>query len=54
MTVEDLANYEVAVRPALCGVEPDGYKVCSAPPPSSGGVTQNMILGLYDRLKPTR
>jgi gamma-glutamyltranspeptidase / glutathione hydrolase len=52
MTVEDLANYEVAVRPALCGVEPDGYKVCSAPPPSSGGVTQNMILGLYDRLKP--
>ncbi|KCZ83907.1 gamma-glutamyltransferase [Hyphomonas jannaschiana] len=53
MTVEDLANYEVAVRPALCGVEPDGYKVCSAPPPSSGGVTQNMILGLYDRLKPT-
>lgn len=53
MTVEDIANYEVAVRPALCGVEPDGYKVCSAPPPSSGGVTQNMILGLYDRLKPT-
>ena len=53
MTVEDLANYEVAVRPALCGVEPDGYEVCSAPPPSSGGVTQNMILGLYDRLKPT-
>ena len=52
MTVEDLANYEVAVRPALCGVEPDGYKICSAPPPSSGGVTQNMILGLYDRLKP--
>ena len=53
MTVEDLANYEVAVRPPLCGVEPDGYKICSAPPPSSGGVTQNMILGLYDRLKPT-
>jgi len=53
MTVEDLANYEVAVRPALCGVEPDGFEVCSAPPPSSGGVTQNMILGLYDRLKPT-
>jgi gamma-glutamyltranspeptidase/glutathione hydrolase len=52
MTVEDLANYEVAVRPAVCGVEADGYKICSAPPPSSGGVTQNMIVGLYDRLKP--
>ncbi len=52
MTVEDLANYEVAVRPALCGVAPDGYEICSAPPPSSGGVTQNMIVGLYDRLEP--
>ena len=53
MTLEDLANYSVKVRPALCGEWADGYRICSAPPPSSGGVTQNMIMGLYDLLEPT-
>ncbi|MAN45356.1 MAG: gamma-glutamyltransferase [Alphaproteobacteria bacterium] len=53
MTLEDLANYEVKVRPALCGTIPEGYRICSAPPPSSGGVAQNMIMGLYHYLKPT-
>ncbi|MFC6196895.1 gamma-glutamyltransferase [Ponticaulis profundi] len=47
MTLEDLANYEVVVREALCGVALS-YKICSAPPPSSGGSTQNAILGLYE------
>ncbi|NQY96876.1 MAG: gamma-glutamyltransferase family protein [Henriciella sp.] len=51
MTVEDIAGYEVKVRPALCGEWRD-YRICSAPPPSSGGVTQNAIPGLYDRLLP--
>jgi len=51
MTVEDIANYEVKVRPPLCGNWRD-YRICSAPPPSSGGVTQNSIPGLYDRLLP--
>ena len=51
MTLEDIASYEVKERPALCGKRGD-YLVCSAPPPSSGGVTQNMIVGLYDRLIP--
>lgn len=51
MTVEDIANYEVKVRPPLCGNWRD-YRICSAPPPSSGGVTQNAIPGLYDRLVP--
>lgn len=52
MTAEDLAAYEVKVRPPLCGTWRE-YKICSAPPPSSGGVTQNAIVGLYDRLLPS-
>ncbi|MCR9268504.1 MAG: gamma-glutamyltransferase family protein [Hyphomonadaceae bacterium] len=51
MSVEDIANYEVKVRPPLCGAWRD-YRICSAPPPSSGGITQNAIAGLYDRLLP--
>ncbi|MCR9079374.1 MAG: gamma-glutamyltransferase family protein [Hyphomonadaceae bacterium] len=51
ITVEDIAGYEVKVRPPLCGNWRD-YRICSAPPPSSGGVTQNAIPGLYDRLLP--
>lgn len=49
MTMEDLANYEPVVREAVCGPAL-GYKICSAPPPSSGGVTQPSILGIYERL----
>ena len=49
MSVEDIESYEVKVRPPLCGDWRD-YKICSAPPPSSGGITQNAITGLYDRL----
>ena len=52
MTLDDLANYTVKVRPAVCGTLPDQYKICSAPPPSSGGVAQNEIMYLYDLLKP--
>ena len=51
MTAEDFAAFEVKVRPPLCG-EWRAYTICSAPPPSSGGVTQNAIAGLYDRLLP--
>ena len=53
MSLEDLSAYSVKIRPALCGDRADGYRICSAPPPSSGGVTQNMIMGLYDLLEPT-
>lgn len=52
MTLDDLANYTVKIRPAVCGTLPDKYKICSAPPPSSGGVAQNEIMYLYDLLKP--
>lgn len=51
LSVEDIAAYEVKVRPPLCGAWRE-YKICSAPPPSSGGITQNAIAGLYDRLLP--
>lgn len=52
MTLEDLASYEVKVREAVCGTLQSGYKICSAPPPSSGGIAQNLIMGLYEHLKP--
>jgi len=52
MTLEDLSNYTVKARPAVCGTLPSGYKICSAPPPSSGGIAQNEIMGLYDLMKP--
>ncbi len=51
MTLDDLAGYKVKTRPAVCGTH-DGIRICSAPPPSSGAITQNMIFGLYDRMLP--
>ncbi|GAB5455593.1 MAG: gamma-glutamyltransferase [Henriciella sp.] len=51
LSVEDIETYEVKVRPPLCGEWRD-YKICSAPPPSSGGVTMNTITGLYERILP--
>lgn len=52
MTVDDLAGYSVKFRRALCSVQADKIKICSAPPPSSGGVTDNMIYGLYGLFEP--
>lgn len=51
MTLEDIADYEVKTRPPLCGLW-RAHRICSAPPPSSGGVTQIMIPNLYDQLIP--
>ena len=51
MTVDDIVNYEAIVREPLCADWRD-MTICSAPPPSSGGVVQNMIPALYDRLVP--
>ncbi|WP_370235489.1 MULTISPECIES: gamma-glutamyltransferase family protein [Henriciella] len=52
MTVQDLADYRVKLRPAVCG-QHDEIRICSAPPPSSGAITQNMIFGLYNRSLPS-
>ncbi len=51
ITLEDLANYKIAIREPVCGGFRT-YQICSAPPPSSGGVAEAMIMGLYERLLP--
>ena len=47
LTLEDLANYTPVRRDALCRPYRD-HLVCGAPPPASGGVTVNEILGLLE------
>jgi gamma-glutamyltranspeptidase/glutathione hydrolase len=49
LTLEDLASYKALERPAVCGPFRD-YRICSAPPSSSGGVAMNLIMSLYDRI----
>lgn len=51
LDMKDIMSYEVKIRAPLCG-NWRTYRICSAPPPSSGGVVQNMIPNLYDRLLP--
>ena len=48
MTVRDLAGYRAVARHALCR-ERLGRTVCTAPPPSFGGVTLLEALGLMER-----
>jgi len=47
LTLSDLAAYQVIEREALCRPY-RVWTVCSAPPPASGGVTVNEILGLLE------
>jgi gamma-glutamyltranspeptidase/glutathione hydrolase len=49
MTLADLAAYKVRVVPAICGGY-HAYRICSAPPSSSGGVAMNEIVSLYHTL----
>lgn len=51
LSTSDLAGYQVAVRDALCA-STGAETVCTMPPPSSG-LTQIMILSLYDALAGT-
>ena len=48
MTLADIENYSVAVRPVICGGFRD-YRICTTTPPSSGGA-QIAIANLYDNL----
>ena len=48
LSLEDLRDYEPNRHEALCSGY-RGYTVCSAPPPSSGGVAIGMILGILER-----
>jgi gamma-glutamyltranspeptidase/glutathione hydrolase len=48
MTLEDLANYEVAIREPVEG-NYRGYRILGMPPPSSGGLTSIQILKMLER-----
>ena len=48
MTLEDLANYEVAFREPVEGAY-RGYRIVGMPPPSSGGLTSIQILKMLER-----
>ena len=48
MTLEDLRNYRVEERPALCGPYRT-YKICGMGPPSSGQVAVLQILGILQQ-----
>lgn len=45
LSLDDLAAYEVKKREPVCAPY-RGYRVCSMPPPTSGGVTALQILGI--------
>jgi gamma-glutamyltranspeptidase/glutathione hydrolase len=49
MTAEDLAHYEAKRRDPVCSLA-FGRQVCSAAPPSSGGVAVQQQLGMLERL----
>ena len=48
MTLEDLANYQVAIREPVEGTY-RGYRIVGMPPPSSGGLTSIQILKMLER-----
>lgn len=47
LTPEDLAGYRVETREALCGQYRE-WRVCGAPPPSSGGLAVLQVLGMLE------
>ncbi|MEO1657029.1 MAG: gamma-glutamyltransferase family protein [Pseudomonadota bacterium] len=46
ITIDDFAAYDVIERTPIC-VPIKGYKICSMPPPSSGGITLLQIMQIY-------
>jgi gamma-glutamyltranspeptidase/glutathione hydrolase len=48
LTAADLAGYRAVARTPVCS-RYRGYKVCSMPPPSSGGIAVLQILGVLQR-----
>ena len=48
ITLEDLRDYRVKLRPPLC-VAYRVYRVCGSAPPTSGGIAVGQILGILDR-----
>ena len=52
MTLADLKAYRAIERPPVCGTY-RGDKICSMPPPSSGGVAVLQILAMLERFPPS-
>ncbi len=48
LSLQDLSSYNVRQGDLICGQYRKKYKICSMPPPSSGGVTLLQILGILD------
>jgi gamma-glutamyltranspeptidase/glutathione hydrolase len=51
LTLADLRNVKPVKRVAVCGAYRE-YKVCGAPPPTSGGVAVIDILGMFAKARP--
>ncbi|MCC6472896.1 MAG: gamma-glutamyltransferase, partial [Burkholderiales bacterium] len=49
LSLDDLVRYRARERMAVCGAY-RMHRVCGVPPPSSGGVTVALLLGLLERL----
>lgn len=47
ITAQDMADYRVKIRPAVCA-DYRGYDVCGMGPPTSGGLTVGQILGILN------
>ena len=47
MTEDDLRSYQAKARPPVC-LDYRDYDVCGMPPPTSGGLTSLMVLGLLE------
>jgi gamma-glutamyltranspeptidase/glutathione hydrolase len=52
LTLADLKNVKPVKRAAICGAYRE-YKVCGAPPPTSGGIAVIDILGMFAKARPT-
>ena len=48
LTTGDLAAYQARARKPICG-QYRSFRVCSAPPPSSGGIAVLQMLGMLER-----
>ena len=48
MTLQDMAGYEAKIRNAVCAPYRI-YRICGMGPPSTGGLTVNLILGQLER-----
>ena len=50
VTTADMADYRVRIREPICGPY-RGFRICSTPMPSSGGVAILQILGMLERFE---